>query len=340
MRNFNEENERIKHDYLTYLREAKGRDEPTLDKVAAALLEFEEAVGFKPFKAFHREWASKYKRHLELRRNARTGKPLGLSTRDASLRIAKKFIEWLAFQKGFRSRVSHADAEYFNNRMKDARVAHAQRTIRYPSMEQCDHAFRMMPEGSEIERRNKAMFALLVLTGARAAAATSLLLKHVDLVEGMIFQDAREVKTKASKTFETWFFPVDPMYREVFERWVRHLREERLYGPSDALFPKQLVEVRDWRFARSGLSREPYSNTQTINAVFAAAFVSAGLPGFTPHSIRKTLAMLMDKYCTTMEERKAWSQNLGHEELATTVSAYMPVSRDRQRDLLRSIVGE
>ena len=83
MRKFNEQNERIKRQYLTFLKEAKGQDEASLDKVAAALLDFEEALGFKPFKAFHRDWAGRYKRHLEKRRNARTGKPLGLTTRDA-----------------------------------------------------------------------------------------------------------------------------------------------------------------------------------------------------------------------------------------------------------------
>ncbi len=33
-------------------------------------------------------------------------------------------------------------------------------------------------------------------------------LKHVDLILGCINQDAREVKTKFSKTFTTFFFPV------------------------------------------------------------------------------------------------------------------------------------
>jgi len=47
MRKFNEQNERIKRQYLTFLKEAKGQDEASLDKVAAALLDFEEALGFK-----------------------------------------------------------------------------------------------------------------------------------------------------------------------------------------------------------------------------------------------------------------------------------------------------
>ena len=337
MRKFNEENERIKRQYLIFLKEAKGQDEASLDKVAAALRDFEEALGFKPFRAFHRDWAARYKRHLEKRRHARTGKPLGLTTRDSTLRLVKGFFHWLASQPGYKSRVTYADVAYFSNNAKDARAAHAQRPVRYPSMEQCAHAFRAMPEGDEVERRDKAIFALLMLTGARDGAAASLRLKHVDLVEGKVFQDGREVRTKNGKTIETWFFPVDPMYRDTFEGWVRYLREERLYGPGDALFPKLEVGTREGRFARLGLSREPYANAQTINAVVKGAFRAVGLPEYTPHSFRKTLAMLGDKLCEKMEQRKAWSQNLGHEHLATTISAYMPVSRERQAELLRAV---
>ena len=37
-------NVRMKHRYLDHLKQAKGRDEKTLDKVASALTEFEKAV--------------------------------------------------------------------------------------------------------------------------------------------------------------------------------------------------------------------------------------------------------------------------------------------------------
>ena len=68
-------------------------------------------------------------------------------------------------------------------------------------------------------------------------------------------------------------------------------------GPGDALFPKVEVGVRDRRFTRLGLSREPYANAQTIIAVVRGAFAAVGLPEYTPHSFRKTLAMLGDKLC-------------------------------------------
>ncbi|MEM1360409.1 MAG: hypothetical protein AAGF94_01680 [Pseudomonadota bacterium] len=110
MRKINEENERIKRAYLIFLREAKGQDESSLDKVAAALLDFETAISFRSFKAFHREWATKFKTHLTKRKNMRTGKPLGVTTRDATLRLVKAFIEWLSTQPGYKSRISYADA--------------------------------------------------------------------------------------------------------------------------------------------------------------------------------------------------------------------------------------
>jgi integrase len=173
--------------------------------------------------------------------------------------LVKGFFHWLVSQRGFKSRISYPDVGYFSNSARDARAAHAPRTIPYPSIEQCAHAFRAMPEGDEAERRDKAMFAFLMLTGARDGAAASLRLKHIDIVDGRVFQD---VRTKNGKTIETWFFPVEDMYRATFEAWVPHLIDERLYGPGDALFPKVDVGVKDRRFARLGLSRQPYASAQ------------------------------------------------------------------------------
>ncbi|MDI3337927.1 tyrosine-type recombinase/integrase [Defluviimonas aestuarii] len=334
-RKFNEDNERMKREYRRYLALAKGRDEKTIDKVDAALAEFEQVLGYKPFKTFHRDWCERFKRYLEKRRTA-TGNPLSLTTRDATLRLVKGFFHWLASQPGYKSRVTYSDVDYFNNNAKDARAAHSVRPKIYPSMEQCNHAFRNMPEDSEVEWRDKAIFALLMLTGARDSALASLCLKHVDLIENMVFQDGREVRTKNSKTIETWFFPVDPMYRAFFESWVRHL-QDNLYGPADALFPKQTIAAGKEGFAAQGLSREPYSNAQRVRDAIKAAFRNVSMTEYGPHSFRTMLSLYGDKVCRTLEARKAWSQNLGHERLTTTYSAYMPVSRERQRDLLRGI---
>ncbi len=44
------------------------------------------------------------------------------------------------------------------------------------------------------------------------------------------------------------------------------------------------------------------------------------LPYFHPHSLRKTLGRLGGRIATTPEALKAWSQNLGHEKVLTTLT--------------------
>tara|TARA_R110002033_G_scaffold37772_1_gene76787 strand:+ start:64 stop:669 length:606 start_codon:yes stop_codon:yes gene_type:complete len=58
------------------------------------------------------------------------------------------------------------------------------------------------------------------------------------------------------------------------------------------------------------------------------------LPQFAPHAFRKTLTIYGDAISSTMEQRKAWSMNLGHESMAVTVNSYLPVTAERQMALI------
>ena len=337
MRKFVEENERMKRGYVHYLEHADGLDQKSTDKVLAAILKFEESTGFKPFKRFHIEQATKFKADLRKARG-RTGKPLSHSTVDGTLAQVRGFIRWLAGQSGYKSRIAYADANYFKNNRKDARIAHTAREKEFPSIEAAAHAFQAMPNGTEFERRDKALFAFFMLTGARVGAVASLRLKHIDLFHGRVHQDAREVNTKFAKTIDTVFFPVDPAYISCFAEWVTYLREVKLFGPQDALFPKPEVGVASGGgFAVLGLSRDTYANGQKLNGIIRSAFAMVQLPEYTPHSFRTTLTKLANEKCQTMEEFKAWSMNLGHESISTTVGSYMPLSRERQAEVIKEI---
>ncbi|MCH2078870.1 MAG: hypothetical protein MK180_18680 [Rhodobacteraceae bacterium] len=93
------------------------------------------------------------------------------------------------------------------------------------------------------------------------------------------------------------------------------------------------------QFAAIGFERVGYSGTAKLNAVVGDTVAAAHLPRFTPHAIRKTLALFGDDICATLEERKAWSMNLGHEHLTTMANNYIPVSRERQGELIRKLSG-
>ncbi len=338
MSTHNANNERIKRRYFTYLKEAKRLSESSVDAVAKALDRFEVDTKHRDFKAFHFEQAVAFKKHLSEQMGQRSGEKLSKATLHATLAHLKRFFQWLAGQPGYKSRLQYSDADYFNLSDKDTRIATARREQKAPTLEQVKHTIARMPADSEIERRNRALVAFTLLTGARDSAIASMKLKHVDLVEGSVYQDAREVHTKYSKTFTTYFFPVGDEIRRIVAEWVTYLREEQLWGNDDPLFPATRIALGMTRqFEAAGLTRDHWSNATPIRTIFRNAFAGAGLPYFNPHSFRNTLVRLGEGVCQTPEQFKAWSQNLGHEGVLTTFLSYGQVANRRQGEIMRSV---
>jgi integrase len=263
---------------------------------------------------------------------------LSKATLHATLTQLKRFFQWVVWQPGYKSRIQYSDAEYFNLSEKDTRIATAKRHQKTPSMKQIKHVLSTMPTGTEIERRNRALVAFTLLTGARDSAIASMKLKHVDLVADCVNQDAREVKTKFSKTFNTFFFPVGEEVRRIVSEWVSYLRDEKLWGNDDPLFPSTHIEVGPSRqFEVTGLKRAHWSTATPIRKIFRDAFTAANLPYFNPHSFRNTLVQLGQETCKTPEQFKAWSQNLGHEKVLTTFLSYGEVACQRQGEIIRDL---
>ena len=338
MTQHNANNERIKRQYFIFLKEAKRQNESSVDAVAKALSRFERYTKHRDFKAFHFQQAVGFKTHLGKQTNERTGKPLSKATLHSTLGQLKSFFQWLAMQPGYKSRLSYTDMEYFNLSEKEVRIATARREAGVPTLEQIKHVIHLMPNDTAIERRNRALIAFTLLTGARDSAIASLKLKHIDLVRNCVFQDAREVNTKFSKTFTTYFFPVGDEIQAIVQDWVRYLKEELLWGNDAPLFPKTRLTVGEDRvFKTSGLQREHWRNASPIRTIFREAFAKAGLPYFNPHSLRKTLVTLGQKLCQTPEEFKAWSQNLGHEDVMTTFTSYGYVQPHRQGEIIQQL---
>jgi len=332
------ENERIKRKYFAYLKEAMRNSEPTVDAAAKALARFEGHTKHKDFKAFHYEQAIAFKRHLAEQKGQQSGEKLSKATLHSTLTQLKRFFQWLAWQPGYKSRFQYSDAEYFNLSDKDTRIATTQREQKAPTLEQVKHVIASMPASTDIERRNRALVAFTLLTGARDSAIASMKLKHVDLIANSVNQDAREVKTKFSKTFNTFFFPVGEDIRGIVAEWVAYLREEKLWGNDDPLFPAtQIAPGAALHFEVVGLKRDHWSSASPIRTIFRESFVGAGLPYFNPHSLRNTLVRLGQEICKTPEDFKSWSQNLGHEKVLTTFTSYGEVSSQRQGEIIRGL---
>ena len=334
----NSNNERIKRKYTVFLKDAKGQSEATVDAIAMAINRFETYINFKDFKQFHHEQARGFKKHLAKQNNQQTGKPLSKATINSTLRNIKTFFQWLCMQAGYKSKLNYSEMDYFNPSAADTRIATAKRQRPIPTIEQIEHVINSMANTTPIERRNRALIAFTLLSGARDSAIASMRIKHIDLMAEQVFQDAREVKTKFSKTFTSDFFPVGDQITNIVIDWINFLKNELKYGNDDPLFPKTVVvQNAKQEFEASGLKRECWSTASPIRNIFKQAFEAAGLDYFHPHSFRKTLVGLGERLCQTPEEFKGWSQNLGHDQVLTTFTSYGEVQPQRQREIFERL---
>lgn len=333
------ENERIKRKYFIYLEEAHRLAPASVDQAAAAIALFEKSTGHRNFKAFHIEQTKKFKRLLQEQTHAKTGSPLSTATIHSRLMAVKAFFKWLAGQTGYKSRITYSDAEYFNPSANDSRVAKAERERSAPTLEQIRHVLNTMPTTTILDRRDRTLIAFTLLSGARDDAIASMKIKHVDPVSRMVNQDAREVRTKNRKSFVSWFFPIGDDIDKIVTDWLDELTTAHLFGPDDPLFPATDIGLdKDGHFASVGIKRKGWTSATAIRRIFKERFEAAGLSYFNPHSLRNTLTLFGQNICNgNIEAYKAWSQNLGHENMLTTLTSYGTVARDRQREIMRQI---
>jgi integrase len=306
--------------------------------VAASIDRFEVYAKRADFRTFHTERVKAFKAHLSEERSARTSNGLSHATIYATLSNLRAFFQWLAGQPGYKQSFAFGDWEYFSPSGATTSIAKARRPSRAPTVAEIRHVIGLMPATTEMEQRDRAVVAFITVTGARVSAVASFQLGHIDIERRVVFQDARNVRTKFRKTFETWFFPIGGDLEQIVVDWVRYLLNEKGWGPKDPLFPSTSVGLNDTgQFGSLGLARSPWSSTGPMRGILREAFGRAGLAYPNPHSFRETLAVFGREHCEGLAEMQAWAQNLGHESLTTTFGSYAKVSSDEQRRLVRRV---
>ena len=196
-----------------------------------------------------------------------------------------------------------------------------------------------MPTATVIERRDRALIAFMLLACPRNAAATSLKLRHLDLDARTLVQDGAEVQTKFRKFITTGFYPVGGNAEDIVRDWVSELEEQLGFGPDDPIFPRTRNErsPETGLFEPVGINRAPWQSGGSMRAVFRNAFENAGLPYASPHSFRHTLARYALKLNLSAIELAAWSKNLGHADVMTTLQSYAKMTDSEQVEIIAGI---
>jgi integrase len=337
-RRSNPKNDRLKRDYLIYLRNALGRSGQTADQVRHAIDRLEDYTTFKDFSTFNREQALGFKTALMETKSQRTGNPISIATVRSILYAVKEFIAWLSINRQMPRKFRAQDIDYLGLTVGDERRARVVTPKPYPTCEQHRQAVCAMPSSTEIELRDRAVMAALLLTGMRDDALVGLRISDVKLGANYIFQNPQHLRIKFRKSIDTFFFPVGDDVQKIFADWVSFLIDVKEFGPHDPVFPKTDVAPNDQQvFAATGLAREPWANAAPVRKIYRAAFARIGLEFTRPHAVRDTLTQLGYALKLNPEEMKSWSQNLGHDRVLTTLTSYGQVTRERQGELIAKL---
>lgn len=331
---FNPQNERIKLRYFEYLRHSGGKSEQTIRQIDKALRRYEAFRRYACFKTFDRRLAITFKEHL-------AAEALSGATILSTLNVVKRFLGWLMLQPGYKRAIRKDDIDYLNLPANEVRAATAPAEKKFPSLEMATAVIEAMPDGTDIEKRNRAIFGLLALTGVRDGALITLKLGHMDCNRKLLLQDPRIVATKFGKRIDTVFYPFGEGLERIVTDWAAHLRGALLFADSDPLFPRtKNGHDSSNAFIPVGLSRDHWDTAGPVRRIVRDAFEQAGLPPYTPHRFRDMIVAEGYRRQLSVPAFKAWSQNLGHEGAMTTLTSYGKLSFEDQRRLVRESCDE
>jgi integrase/recombinase XerD len=334
----NAKNEKEKRAYFRWLKEAKGYSEATVITIERAIYLYEEFSGYEDLGRFNRNRAVSFKAWLEDRQGQK-----GVSTPTTMyhvLRHLRSFFAWLATRPGYKSRIVLLDIEYLALDRKKVQEIHSPRPVRFPSLEYVKQLTDSFKIESEIDQRDQALIAFLLLSGMRDSAVASLPMRCFDRGKLTIKHDPSEgVKTKFGKAYVTCLFRFDEQLLGYVRTWAEYLEKERLFSNADPLFPRTRVIQAQGSLSFSADGVEPvfWKGAGSIREMLKTRAKAANLEYYRPHAFRHAAVHLAFERCDSPEEIKAVSQNLGHEQVMTTLMTYGNLDTHRVEKLIRAL---
>lgn len=326
-------NAKVIRRYVEYLREAKKRSESTIRAVERAIRLYEVATNEADLAAFDRHKAKQFATWLE--ENGKSSRQIY-----QFYNHLKAFFHWLAFQSGYKSRIDVSDIEYLSLDRKRMQEVTSPDIVDWPSKEHVVNLTKTIEPLTEIDKRDRALISFLLLSGMRDMAIATLPLGcfNPHTLEVIQYPD-QGVATKFSKRFVSRLFVFDEGILTFVKDWARYLTEERQFSSKNPLFPRTRVFRSEETSEFSASDVEPvfWKSAGPIREILKTRSEKAELVYYKPHSFRHAAAQLALRQCSSPEEIRAVSQNLGHEHVATTLTSYGKLEGDRVQQVIDSI---
>ncbi len=183
-----------------------------------------------------------------------------------------------------------------------------------------------MPKSTEIERRNKAILSLFLLTTPRISSlmhARINRIKYFREYEIWAFvQDPRLQNTKYSKNITAFFIGQSEDITQNVLRWQDELISKG-FRKNDFLFPRITPSFTPDGGSVMVLTKEGIKSDSHIREVVKEAFQKNGLPYLKPHSFRHSIARKVRKETDATDKLIALAENLGQKSgMATIITCY------------------
>ena len=343
MPNISHVNEVLKRKFYKYLVEVKGFSNSSVERYEDAIWLWQEFTENRNFFSFKGEEATLFKEWLKSKKKKGNNQELSLCYCYHIFRYLRVFFLWIADQKGGRSKINKSEIEYLRLAKKENQIVLNARPTTCPSMEDVRKTIESIEATSEVERRDKALLSLALLTGARIKALCTLTMQCFDENTHILYQDPKfGVDTKFSKRIVSVLLPLS--YKETLEYfldWYKYLRDTKNFKATDPIFPATKKMGGDESqflgyYSNGEVSDQRWNTTGSARKVFENRFNGAGVKYYHPHSFRHLLVQEIMKMPLTEEEKKAISQNFGHENVGTTFGSYGygNINEKRQIELL------
>lgn len=335
-----DKNERIKRKYLNWLQEAEGFSPKSITAVEKALWKYEEFTREADYSTFNHKIAEQFKKFLVTNKNKLSNRTLSLRSQYHILRHVRNFLTWLSGQSGYKSRISTYDVQYLQLSKKDRRVATSASLPKYPTLEQIKQLCSFSVQ-TELDQRDRALIAFTALTGMRDQAIVTLPLGCFDQEKMLVQQlPSKGVQTKFSKDIYTTLFQVDETLVSYFLKWYDYLKVQKHFGLDDPMFPNTelgFLSKDHHAFTPVGIGKSFWADTNPMRKIFQERSKQTSVPYYTPHKFRHFIINEAQKHITSIEQLKALSQNLGHENISTTFHGYGAIDTYRVNELVSSI---
>lgn len=186
-------NDELRYEWRLSLQQKRGLAHSTVAAKLAALTRFENFSSRRPFSKLSRDQAVAFKEHLLTDASSATGERLSSSTLVHTLEHCGDFFSWLAMTKDGQ-KLDRDAVSWFCPSRADKERARSTTPKLVPQLDDAISAFAKMPVRTLIDRRNKAVFATLLLTAVRADTLASLTIGSVEFVTAAIRNRKRSVR--------------------------------------------------------------------------------------------------------------------------------------------------